>query len=75
MTSSLTPLQTGYGLEQADAAFRMAGFVVLAVLMRPVGGWLSDKDRLALLAVTAALAIVLTQTAVRALTSARGPAR
>lgn len=36
-------LKTGYGLEQADAANRMAGFVVLAVLMRPVGGWLSDR--------------------------------
>ena len=36
-------LKTAYGLEQADAANRMAGFVVLAVLMRPVGGWLSDR--------------------------------
>ncbi|MEV4800385.1 MFS transporter [Nonomuraea sp. NPDC049421] len=36
-------LQTGYGLEQADASYRMAGFVVLAVLLRPVGGWLSDR--------------------------------
>ncbi|MFI6928264.1 MFS transporter [Nonomuraea spiralis] len=36
-------LQTGYGLEQADAANRMAGFVVLAVLARPLGGWLSDR--------------------------------
>ncbi|MFI7705602.1 MFS transporter [Nonomuraea sp. NPDC049480] len=36
-------LQTGYGLEQADAANRMAGFVILAVVMRPVGGWLSDR--------------------------------
>nr|SBO95646.1 Nitrate/nitrite transporter [Nonomuraea gerenzanensis] len=36
-------LQTGYGLEQADAANRMAGFVALAVLARPVGGWLSDR--------------------------------
>ncbi|MDP9870150.1 MULTISPECIES: MFS transporter [Streptosporangium] len=36
-------LQTGYGLEQADAADRMAGFVVLAVVMRPIGGWLSDR--------------------------------
>lgn len=36
-------LQTGYGLELADAANRMAGFVVLAVLARPVGGWLSDR--------------------------------
>ncbi|GAA3446452.1 MFS transporter [Planomonospora venezuelensis] len=36
-------LQTAYGLEQADAANRMAGFVVLAVVMRPIGGWLSDR--------------------------------
>jgi NNP family nitrate/nitrite transporter-like MFS transporter len=36
-------LKTGYGLAQADAADRMAGFVLLAVLMRPVGGWLSDR--------------------------------
>ena len=36
-------LKTAYGLTQADAANRMAGFVILAVLMRPVGGWLSDR--------------------------------
>jgi NNP family nitrate/nitrite transporter-like MFS transporter len=36
-------LKTAYGLAQADAANRMAGFVVLAVIMRPVGGWLSDR--------------------------------
>jgi NNP family nitrate/nitrite transporter-like MFS transporter len=36
-------LKTAYGLTQADAANRMAGFVLLAVIMRPVGGWLSDK--------------------------------
>lgn len=36
-------LKTAYGLTQADAANRMAGFVVLAVLMRPLGGWLSDR--------------------------------
>jgi MFS transporter, NNP family, nitrate/nitrite transporter len=36
-------LKTAYGLEQADAANRMAGFVVVAVLLRPVGGWLSDR--------------------------------
>ncbi|WP_035904485.1 MFS transporter [Knoellia subterranea] len=36
-------LKTAYGLEQVDAANRMAGFVVVAVLMRPVGGWLSDR--------------------------------
>ncbi|MFE6287741.1 nitrate/nitrite transporter [Streptomyces sp. NPDC057877] len=38
-----TYLKTGYGLEQADAANRMAGFVLVAVAMRPVGGWLSDR--------------------------------
>ncbi len=36
-------LKTAYGLTQFDAANRMAGFVLLAVLMRPVGGWLSDR--------------------------------
>ncbi|WP_433189815.1 MFS transporter [Actinoallomurus sp. CA-150999] len=38
-----TYLKTEYGLGPADAANRMAGFVVLAVVMRPVGGWLSDR--------------------------------
>src|SRR4051794_40652943 len=38
-----TYLKGAYGLTQADAANRMAGFVLLAVVMRPVGGWLSDK--------------------------------
>jgi NNP family nitrate/nitrite transporter-like MFS transporter len=36
-------LKTAYRLTQADAANRMAGFVLLAVLMRPLGGWLSDR--------------------------------
>jgi MFS transporter, NNP family, nitrate/nitrite transporter len=36
-------LKVAYELTPADAANRMAGFVVVAVLMRPVGGWLSDK--------------------------------
>ncbi|MFJ3794574.1 nitrate/nitrite transporter [Kitasatospora sp. NPDC090091] len=39
-----TYLKTAYGLQQADAANRMAGFVLLAVVMRPVGGWLSDRS-------------------------------
>lgn len=38
-----TYLKTAHGLEPADAANRMAGFVVVAVVMRPVGGWLSDR--------------------------------
>ena len=36
-------LKTAYDLGAADAANRMAGFVVVAVIMRPVGGWLSDR--------------------------------
>ncbi|MDU0289871.1 MFS transporter [Saccharothrix longispora] len=36
-------LRTAYGLTQSDAANRMAGFVLLAVVMRPLGGWLSDR--------------------------------
>jgi NNP family nitrate/nitrite transporter-like MFS transporter len=36
-------LKTDYALTPADAANRMAGFVLVAVVMRPIGGWLSDK--------------------------------
>lgn len=38
-----TYLKNAYGLAQTDAANKMAGFVLLAVVMRPVGGWLSDR--------------------------------
>lgn len=38
-----TMLQNWYGLEAADASFRMAGFVIVAVIMRPLGGTLSDR--------------------------------
>ena len=37
-------LKTAHGLTAADAANRMAGFVVVAVLMRPVGGWLATAS-------------------------------
>ena len=36
-------LKTAYGLSANDAALRTAGFVVLAVAARPIGGWLSDR--------------------------------
>jgi NNP family nitrate/nitrite transporter-like MFS transporter len=36
-------LRTAYGLNANDAALRTAGFVVLAVAARPIGGWLSDR--------------------------------
>ncbi len=36
-------LNQSYGLTTTDAASRAAGFVLLATLVRPVGGWLSDR--------------------------------
>lgn len=38
-----TYLRTTYDLTTADAGARAAGFIVLATLARPVGGWLSDR--------------------------------
>jgi len=38
-----TYLINAFDLTPNDAAIRTAGFVVLAVAMRPVGGWLSDR--------------------------------
>ena len=38
-----TMLKNWYGLTTADASFRMAGFVIVAVVMRPLGGTLSDR--------------------------------
>ena len=36
-------LRDQFHLQPADAGFRTAGFVVLATLLRPLGGWLSDR--------------------------------
>lgn len=36
-------LKTAHELTPDSAANRMAGFVLVAVIMRPVGGWLADK--------------------------------
>ncbi len=38
-----TLLKDQFGLRPADAGFRTAGFVVLATLARPLGGWLADR--------------------------------
>lgn len=62
-----TLLKAEFHLSLADAGLRTAGFVVVATLSRPVGGWLSDRlppSRL-LLAVFSALivlALLLTST-------------
>ncbi|WP_346172496.1 MFS transporter [Streptomyces cuspidosporus] len=67
-----TYLKTGYGLTQADAANRMAGFVLLAVVMRPIGGWLSDRvGPVRVLAAT--LAVVLAAAFVQSFTPPLAP--
>jgi MFS transporter, NNP family, nitrate/nitrite transporter len=38
-----TYLKNAYALTQSDAANKMAGFVLVAVVLRPIGGWLSDR--------------------------------
>jgi NNP family nitrate/nitrite transporter-like MFS transporter len=36
-------LKDQFHLQPSDAGFRTAGFVVLATVVRPLGGWLSDR--------------------------------
>jgi NNP family nitrate/nitrite transporter-like MFS transporter len=68
-----TYLKNAYMLTPASAANKMAGFVLLAVLMRPIGGWLSD--RVAPGAVLAgAFALVLAAAVGQALTPGLAPA-
>ena len=44
MFAYLPKLLTGtYDLDKPDAAARAAGFALVAVIARPVGGWLADK--------------------------------
>ncbi|MCU4185262.1 MFS transporter [Acidiferrimicrobium sp. IK] len=59
-----TLLKTSYGLSPGSASDRAAGFVLVAVVMRPVGGWLSDRFHpipvlIASFAAVAALALVV----------------
>lgn len=59
-----TYLKTTYSLSQSDAANKMAGFVLLAVVMRPIGGWLSDwmaPTRVLAVAFTVVTAFALVQ--------------
>jgi NNP family nitrate/nitrite transporter-like MFS transporter len=65
-------LKTAYGLSQADAANRMAGFVLLAVVMRPVGGWLSDRIAPTRV-LTVALLVVAAGASVQAFTPSLAP--
>lgn len=69
-------LKETYGLTMADAAGRAAGFVLLATVARPLGGWLSDRlggpyvVRGALSAVTVLAAVVAFQPSLHLYTSA-----
>jgi NNP family nitrate/nitrite transporter-like MFS transporter len=65
-------LKTAYGLTQADAANRMAGFVLLAVVMRPVGGWLADRTGPARV-LAAGLTVILAGAAIQAFTPSLAP--
>jgi NNP family nitrate/nitrite transporter-like MFS transporter len=67
-----TYLKTAYGLTQADAANRMAGFVLFAVVMRPIGGYLSDRFA-ATRVLTVLLVVVAACAAVQALTPSLAP--
>ena len=67
-----TYLKNAYQLTQADAANKMAGFVLLAVVMRPLGGWLAYRLGPApVLAV--AFAVVAAGAIVQSLTPALAP--
>ena len=67
-----TYLKNGYALTQTDASNRMAGFVLVAVAMRPVGGYLSDRFGAARV-LSAALAVVTACALVQAATPALIP--
>ncbi|MEH7346438.1 MFS transporter [Bacillus sp. JJ1532] len=36
-------LVASFGLDKVDAGLRTAGFIVIATVMRPLGGWLADR--------------------------------
>ncbi|WP_425824839.1 nitrate/nitrite transporter [Streptomyces fractus] len=38
-----TYLKTWYGLDPTDAGTKAAGFALVTVIFRPIGGWLSDR--------------------------------
>ncbi|HSA49709.1 MAG TPA: MFS transporter, partial [Yinghuangia sp.] len=67
-----TYLKNAYGLSQTDAANRMAGFVLVAVAMRPVGGWLSDRLG-ATRVLAASLAVVVVGAVVQSATPSLAP--
>ena len=67
-----TYLKNAYALTQTDASNKMAGFVLLAVVMRPAGGWLSDRVRAASVLV-AAFAVVAVGALIQSSTPSLAP--
>ncbi|KRE35959.1 MFS transporter [Janibacter sp. Soil728] len=61
-------LITGHGLDAADASLRMAGFVLVAVIARPIGGAMADK-----VGAIPVLGVVFAVTAVCAAMAAANP--
>ena len=67
-----TYLKNAYALTQDDAAMKMAGFVLLAVALRPIGGWLSDRFAAARV-LAASFAVVAVFALVQSATPALSP--
>jgi MFS transporter, NNP family, nitrate/nitrite transporter len=68
-----TYLKNAYLLTQAEAADKMAGFVLLAMLIWPVGGWLCDRVAPTRV-LTGAFSVVAVAAIVQSLTPALAPA-
>jgi len=64
-----TYLKNAYSLNADDASMKMAGFVLLAVALRPLGGWLSDRW-----AATRVLVVAFTIVVIGAFVQASTPA-
>jgi MFS transporter, NNP family, nitrate/nitrite transporter len=54
-----TYLKTWYHLDQTDAGTKAAGFALVTVIFRPIGGWLSDRIHPALVTAGALLVVAL----------------
>ncbi|WP_309052377.1 MFS transporter [Streptomyces sp.] len=54
-----TYLKTWYGLDPTDAGTKAAGFALVTVVFRPIGGWLSDRAHPALVTAYALGAVAL----------------
>ncbi|MFI8964929.1 MFS transporter [Streptomyces sp. NPDC053493] len=67
-----TYLKSWYGLDPTDAGTKAAGFALVTVVFRPIGGWLSDRIHPALVTAVA-LALVALLAVVQAFDPALNP--